>query len=94
MTVTYVDSKRVLLASLGKKASVESVRKATTAAVVKLRALKLASAEFELPAVEGVLAPRVAEVLAQAALLSNYSFDVSGEGGWGGSCRHWSTFTR
>lgn len=58
MTVTYAGGQRVLLASVGKKASVEGVRKSAVAAVGKARALKVTALEFALPAVEGASAAR------------------------------------
>ena len=75
MTVTYTNGARVLLASVGKKASVEGVKKATVAAVGKLRSLKVTSVEFALPAIEGTPASKVAEAVVQASSLANYSFD-------------------
>jgi hypothetical protein len=58
VTVTYANGQRVLLASVGKKATVDGVRKAAVAAVGKARALKITALEFALPAVEGASAAR------------------------------------
>lgn len=75
VVVTYENGSRVLLAAAGKKLSVDGVKKAAVAAVNKLRALKLTEVEFVLPAVEGAAPAKVAEALAQAASLTNYSFN-------------------
>ena len=53
VTVTYANGQRVLLASVGKKVTLEGVRKATVAAVGRLRALKVTAVELALPTVEG-----------------------------------------
>ena len=75
VTVQYVDGARVLTASLGKSPSLESVRKAATAVVSKLRALRVPAVDIVLPAVAGVSPAVVAAALVQSALLTNYAFD-------------------
>ncbi len=81
VTVRYeaVDGKeaRVVLASVAPASKVDAAGlKAATAAVVsRLRALKVTSAEFVVPALPGAPAAKVAAAIAQAAALSNYHFD-------------------
>lgn len=68
---------RILSCSIGPAAKVDgnSLRKAASAAVSKLRSLKVTAAEVRLPAVEGIPAPKTAEIIVQAAALTNYHFD-------------------
>jgi hypothetical protein len=68
---------RALTVSLGPAAKVDAaaLRKASLAAVAKLRALKADAASLVLPAVAGIPAEAVASIMVQAATLHNYSFD-------------------
>jgi leucyl aminopeptidase len=68
---------RVVTVSIGPAAKVDAsgLRKAASAAIGKLRALKVASAEIVLPTVAGVSEATSAAVLVQAAVLTNYAFD-------------------
>ena len=75
VTVSYESDKRVLLASMGKKASLDGMRKAAVAAVAKLRSLKVTDAAFVLPSVASVSSADIARALTQAVALSNFAFD-------------------
>jgi hypothetical protein len=77
VAVTYAGAARTLTASLGPAAKVDAaaLRKAATAAVTKLRALKVEAASLVLPAVAGIPPEAVANLVVQAAALSNYAFD-------------------
>lgn len=68
---------RVLYASLGAANAVNlgAVQRASNAAVSKLRALKVTSAELVAPVLEAIPAAKVAEGLVQAAALTNFHFD-------------------
>ena len=72
------DNSRNLVSFLGKsgdKVKLVGLRKAATAAVNKLRALKVTQATFEIPEVEGIPSGVVAGAVVQASLLSNFAFD-------------------
>lgn len=78
VAVTYTAANsRTLTVSLGPAAKLDAaaLRKATLAAVAKLRALKVAAATIVLPAAGAIPAEVVAATIVQAAALSNYSFD-------------------
>ena len=78
VAVTYASANsRTLTVSLGPAAKLDAaaLRKATLAAVAKLRALKVAAATIVLPAAGAIPAEVVAATIVQAAALSNYSFD-------------------
>jgi len=78
VAVSYgADGARLLDVSLGPAAAVDAaaLRKAATAAVAKLRELKVDAATLALPALADVAPAAVARVLVQAALLSNFAFD-------------------
>jgi len=79
VSVAYTgESSRVLVSYLGKAGKavdLSGLRKAATAAVTKLRALKVASASIEIPVVDGIPPSVVAATVVQAAILTNYTFD-------------------
>lgn len=73
--VKYVGEERHFVAGLGKKGTVESLRKAVIAAVGKARALKLDALTIVAPTIPGLTGVKVAETIVQAGVLSNYAFD-------------------
>jgi len=77
VNVVYEGGARVVYASIGAAKSVNlgSVKGAATAAVNKLRLLKVGSADFRAPAVEGIPAAKLVEGIVQAAALTNFAFD-------------------
>lgn len=68
---------RVVTVCIGEAAKVDAqgLRKHANAAVNHLRTLKVAEADFVLPAVDDIPTNVVAEVVGQSVLLSNYHFD-------------------
>lgn len=82
ITVTYetVDGKetRIVTASLGPAAKIDgqSLRKTIVSVVTKLRALKISHVEILLPTtVPDAPLPKLAEIITQAATLTNFAFD-------------------
>ena len=68
---------RQLLASISGKGGkrLDGLRKAVGSVVSKAKSLKIAFLEFDVPALDGLAPAAVAGAIAQAAALSNYSFN-------------------
>ena len=77
VSVAYVGGARAVTVSLGASAKVDAagLRKAATAAVAKLRALRVEAATIAIPTVAGIPGAVVAAHVVNAALQTNWSFD-------------------
>ena len=77
VSVAYAGGARAVTVSLGAAAKVDAagLRKAATAAVAKLRALRVEAATIAIPTVAGIPGAVVAAQVVLAALGSNWAFD-------------------
>ncbi|MDB5075465.1 MAG: leucyl aminopeptidase [Chloroflexi bacterium] len=77
-TLGRLPASRVIVAGLGKRTrfTPEALRRAAGASAKGLRKAAVASAAFELPAVDGSSAPELARAVVEGLLLATYSFNL------------------